>query len=457
MRAFLLVIMLSQWSVAQPISWTNQERSLLDAHPLTCISTPFWAPFNTEIDGKLAGIGIEYWRLITERLHIPFRCKRASSWDEVLKSLREKKEDLTVASEATLDRTAFSSFSKPYVTYPYVVVTRKDVGFVYDIHMLHGKNIVVGKGYSVVSVLKKHYPKLSVSEVPSIDDALKAVAEGHAYAAIDVLPVLAYKLNNEHYTALKISGMLPEIFSAHIMLRKDYENLLPLINRAIDTITDEERLAINEKWTRVYAPSTMPSVYFYTLIGIAFLLLFLLYVRTRRLKQEMGNKEIDMKHLEEMARIDSLTKVNNRRMLDTVLAQHLAIAERYRQLLSVVFFDIDSFKAINDRYGHNIGDDVLIELTHLVSGSIRGSDVFGRWGGDEFLIILPESSQKQARRLAKSLHQKIIDHSFPGVPRVSCSFGVVAYQYGDTIKTLVARADDALYKAKKHKDSSPFI
>jgi polar amino acid transport system substrate-binding protein len=240
------------------------------------------------------------------------------------------------------------------------------------------------------------------------------------------------------------------------MLRKDYEEILPLINRAIDTITDNERLAINQKWTRVYAPSTMPVIYFYALVGVTLLMLFLLYVRTRRLKHEMGNKEIDMKHLEEMARIDSLTKINNRRMLDTVLAQHLAIAERYRQLLSVVFFDIDSFKAINDHYGHNVGDDVLVELTNLVLDSIRGSDVFGRWGGDEFLLILPESSQKQANRLATSLHQKILEHSFSGVPRVSCSFGVEAYQYGDTIKTLMARADDALYKAKGYKDTSPF-
>jgi len=198
---------------------------------------------------------------------------------------------------------------------------------------------------------------------------------------------------------------------------------------------------------------TISLLYFYVLLGIVLVVFLWMYIHVRMLKQKLIRKEHDIKHMEEIASIDSLTMICNRRMLDKVLGQHLSVAERYRQLLSIIFFDIDSFKAINDRYGHNIGDDVLIELTELVSGSIRGSDVFGRWGGDEFLIILPESSQRQARRLADALHEKIIHHSFDHVKDLSCSFGVVAYQYGDTIKTLMERADSRLYTAKKSKAS----
>jgi polar amino acid transport system substrate-binding protein len=287
----------------------------------------------------------------------------------------------------------------------------------------------------------------------SIDAALSEVANGKAFAVVDALPVLAYKINNTTFASLKISGMLPETFSAHIMMRKDYAPLLPLINRAVAGITDEERFAINKKWIAVQNDTMISAVYFYLLLGVALLLLALLYVRSRSLKQEIGRQETDMEQLKELASIDSLTLVYNRYMLDTVLTQHLAIADRYRQLLSVIFFDIDRFKAINDRYGHNVGDEVLVELTRLVSASIRGSDVFGRWGGDEFLIILPESSQKQARRLAGTLDQKIRHHSFREVEHVSCSFGVVAHQYGDTIKTLMSRADTQLYEAKKRRHS----
>jgi polar amino acid transport system substrate-binding protein len=285
----------------------------------------------------------------------------------------------------------------------------------------------------------------------SIDAALSEVANGKAFAVVDALPVLAYKINNTTFTSLKISGMLPEKFSARIMLRKDYAALLPLINRAIDSITDKERIEINEKWINVQNRTMISAVYFYVLMGTAVLLLALFYARARLLKKEIGQKEIDLKHLEELATIDGLTLIYNRRMLDIILTQHMAIAERNHQLLSIIFLDIDRFKAINDQYGHNVGDDVLIELSNLISGSIRGSDIFGRWGGDEFLIILPESSQKQAKRLVESLDRKIRTHLFRGVKHVSCSFGVVAYQYGDTIKALMSRADAQLYEAKKRR------
>jgi len=187
--------------------------------------------------------------------------------------------------------------------------------------------------------------------------------------------------------------------------------------------------------------------------GILGVMALLYGFHTYRLKKEIRRKAVDIAHLEKVSRIDALTKIGNRQMLDKVLAQHLAMAQRYRQLMSVIFFDIDHFKAINDQYGHNVGDEELISLSRLVSDSIRESDAFGRWGGDEFLIILPESSQRQARRLAEVLDAKIRKHTFGQAGHLSCSFGVVAYQYGDTIKSLMERADRKLYEAKKHNRS----
>jgi len=452
MRWMALVLLLLQWSMSAPLSWTPQERTLLAAHPLGCISTDRWAPFNTSIDGELAGIGIDYWRTITERLDLPFRCRKAASWEEVLHDIRERKSDVTIATERTEARAQYAVFSKPYVAYPYVIVTRNTVGFVYDVRMLRPHKIAVGKGYTITTILKNRYPELSRIETPSIDDALERVAQGEAYAAIDVLPVLAYKLNRKQFASLKISGMLPETFSARIMLRKDYAPLLPLINRAIDSISDAERTSISEKWIRI--PSGQPPEYFryfFLLMGGALVTALGFFIWIRRLKQQVDRQESHMKSLKEVANIDSLTGVRNRRMLDMELAQQLAIADRYRQLLSVIFFDVDHFKAINDRYGHDAGDDVLIALTHLVAGSIRKSDAFGRWGGDEFLILLPKTSQRQAKRFVEVLQQKISEHVFPGVQHVSCSFGVVAYRHDDTIRSLMKRADNELYRAKKHR------
>jgi len=98
------------------------------------------------------------------------------------------------------------------------------------------------------------------------------------------------------------------------------------------------------------------------------------------------------------------------------------------------------------------GDDVLVELTRLVSGFIRESDILGRWGGDEFLIILPETSRRQAKRLAESIRTLIREHSFEHVGHLRCSFGAESYRFGDTIKTLMDRVDTQLYEDKKHKE-----
>ncbi len=418
---------------------------------LQCTVTSSWAPFNTRVDGRLSGIGLDYWHLIVERLGLQSECTEARSWGEVLEAIRTQKKDLTVATEATKERESYAVFSHPYSTYPYVVVTRKDVGFIYDIRMLRDKKILVGRGYSVASTLREHYPKLPFEETDTIDQALDRVVSGDAYAVVDVLPVLAYKLNHERYDSLKISGMLPEVFEARIMLRRDYAPLLPSINRVIDTITDAERRTINQKWIRIQTPDMLPRKYFYFLILAIWLVVLFYYAHTHRLKQEIKRKTDSMEYLEKVSRVDSLTKICNRHTIDKLLLREIAVVERYRKLLSVIFFDVDSFKKINDTYGHAAGDNVLIELTELVSASIRESDIFGRWGGDEFLIILPESSQKQAKCLADTLEAKIAKHTFERVGRVSCSFGVAAYQYGDTMETLIERADTKLYESKKYR------
>jgi polar amino acid transport system substrate-binding protein len=454
MRIAVRLIVLLIFGIAPSYGATTpQHEDRFDSYRFLCVATTTWAPFSAEIDDQLAGIGIDYWRKISQRLGIPFRCKKAKSWENVLAQLKTGQADLTVATEQTPERKRYGVFTKPYSRYPYIIVTRKNVGFINDARLLEGETIVVGRNYSVAHVLKKNYPKLNIVEVDSIDMALETVASGEAYATVDVLPVLAYKLNDPKYLNLKFSGMLPEKFEARIMLCKEYAPLLPSINRVIDTISLKERKAINDKWTSVQTPEAVPLVYLYSVGSIALAFVLLLWFRTHRLQHVLETKEVNLKRFEEMARIDGLTGIYNRRMLDTMLTQQVAIAKRYRKMLSVIFFDIDHFKTINDRYGHVYGDDILKQIASIVNQSIRTSDIFGRWGGDEFLIILPETSRKQATRLAEHLYRSIAQRVFPNGIRVTCSFGVVSYRYGDTIQSFLERADEDLYRAKKHKAS----
>ncbi|OSM02178.1 GGDEF domain-containing response regulator [Magnetofaba australis] len=158
--------------------------------------------------------------------------------------------------------------------------------------------------------------------------------------------------------------------------------------------------------------------------------------------------ENQMRNLEEIAYTDALTGACNRARLEGVMHAEMHRAMRHRSPLSIVMFDIDHFKKVNDTYGHNAGDDVLKKLIELVKNNLRASDTVARWGGEEFVLITPESGSEDARLLAEKLRKLIEQTEMPQAGGITCSFGVAQYRAHDSIRMLVERADQALYEAK---------
>jgi diguanylate cyclase (GGDEF)-like protein len=122
--------------------------------------------------------------------------------------------------------------------------------------------------------------------------------------------------------------------------------------------------------------------------------------------------------------------------------------DRYNTPLSLVLFDIDHFKKINDTYGHVVGDQVLVQLSRFVPTLIRSMDLLARWGGEEFLILLPGSDGPMALQVAEKLREAISNLVFDDVVSITCSFGVTQYAATETAAQFIARADGALYRAK---------
>ncbi len=148
------------------------------------------------------------------------------------------------------------------------------------------------------------------------------------------------------------------------------------------------------------------------------------------------------------ASTDALTGIANRAGLSDVLRRELHRVGRYETMLSVIMFDIDRFKAINDTYGHQAGDAVLVALTRLVSDLVRDVDTFGRFGGEEFLIVAPMIEDGEGEHMAERLRSAIEAARFPAAGTVTCSFGVAQWRPDDTVESLIGRADAALYRAK---------
>lgn len=157
-----------------------------------------------------------------------------------------------------------------------------------------------------------------------------------------------------------------------------------------------------------------------------------------------------MEELTFQALHDRLTGLYNRGKTEDRLRQEIARSSRYGNTFSLILFDVDHFKLVNDRFGHNAGDDVLVAVATQLSNNIRVADFIGRWGGEEFLVILPETSLESGGEVAENLRLHVAQQTFP-IPSgaITVSAGVSAYLPGDSMQDLVKRADTALYLAKE--------
>lgn len=154
------------------------------------------------------------------------------------------------------------------------------------------------------------------------------------------------------------------------------------------------------------------------------------------------------KELEKLSITDQLTGVYNRRKFDDSLADEVQRATRYSQELSLIMIDMDHFKDVNDTYGHQVGDDVLIATAKLINEHVRNVDIVGRYGGEEFVVICPNIGLEQAEKVAEKLRAEVQKHNFDAVGNKTISLGVAEFVEGDTTDSLVKKADTALYKAK---------
>jgi diguanylate cyclase (GGDEF)-like protein/PAS domain S-box-containing protein len=154
------------------------------------------------------------------------------------------------------------------------------------------------------------------------------------------------------------------------------------------------------------------------------------------------------KEIEKIASIDKLTGIYNRRMLDEILQIELDVAKRHQSELSLIIVDIDHFKYVNDNFGHLIGDETLKTMSSIITENIRNSDIFGRYGGEEFLIICTHTDKNSAFVLAEKLRKIIENYDFHKIGTKTISLGISNYEKDDDINSLFKKADDALYCAK---------
>jgi diguanylate cyclase (GGDEF)-like protein len=173
--------------------------------------------------------------------------------------------------------------------------------------------------------------------------------------------------------------------------------------------------------------------------GLVYLVLIAIYAQLRE----------QFASLHQLAHTDALTSLPNRRAMQARLEQELARSVRYQQPFAVLLIDLDHFKAVNDEYGHTIGDQVLREVSLRLNDTVRLNDVVARWGGEEFLVLAAGANLEQAAQLGRRLAEVIRNEPFTNSISLTISIGGAAYNKDGNLPGLISRADAALYEAKR--------
>lgn len=257
------------------------------------------------------------------------------------------------------------------------------------------------------------------------------------------LIVAAYTIKKEGFFNLKISGQLPNYTNQlRIGVIKSEPMLRDILNKGVMSISNKDREMIVNQHVVIKAQTVID----YTLmvqISIVFIIIIFAFVY----RQYETNRYT--KKLLYLSQTDILTGLYNRTKIDQTLNDEMQRAKRLEHSFSILLFDIDYFKKVNDNFGHQMGDKVLLALSNVAKESIRTYDVIGRWGGEEFLVLCPECAYEEAMVVAERLRESIQNAFFPTSVQHTISVGVATMRENDTPHTLVARADDALYHAKE--------
>ena len=174
-------------------------------------------------------------------------------------------------------------------------------------------------------------------------------------------------------------------------------------------------------------------------------------IRTKEEALETENQKLQEQYkiVEQLSITDKLTGLYNRNKLDATFEAEVARSDRTGKPLAMIILDVDHFKMVNDTYGHHVGDTTLQTVAERLKDTVRQTDIIGRWGGEEFVVICPDTPKQGAKELAEKLRKAIELTPFPEIGTKTASFGVSLHQAKQSVDALIIAADTALYKAKE--------
>ena len=410
-----------------------------------CVDPDFLPYEQITKEGRYIGIIADIMEQITTNSNIKFQLNITKSFSESFQLVKDKRCDIIPFAVQTISRNEFFNFTQSYLKFSTVITTKNNVLYINSIKEIEDKKIALVKNYALVEMIKHITPNISIIEVADTKEGLEKVTKGEAYAFIGSMPTIAYTKQKYNFHDIIINGKIDNELLARIAIRNDEKILQTILNKAINSLKIEDTERITNKWLTIIKDKQFDTKFLIqiitTLIIIFVILVLILIIRTNR-KLSALNKELEIS-----SQTDKLTSLFNRAKLDSILDKEIKYKKRYETSLSLVIADIDYFKKINDTYGHVVGDIILKEFADILSKNIREIDYVGRWGGEEFLFIFPQTNDSDAHKITENLRKIIENHNFYKNIKVTASFGINECKDENPTKC-ISKADKALYEAK---------
>lgn len=444
MRYLLFLSVLLSLPVMAQLSLTGEQQDYLRRNPQVSLCVdPDWVPFEAlDSQGRHEGITADLLRLLASRAGLNLRIHPTQNWEASLAASRAGDCQLLSFLNQSAERDAWLLFTDPIFNDGNVLISREEHPRVDDLAEFVGSRMALPAGTSVETRLRRDYPGLEIILTESEAQALALVNERKAELTMRSLTVAAYTIKKEGWFNLKIAGQVQgydNLFRIGVLRSEPV--LRDILNQAIATLTPEEVNGIVNRHVAIRVESpTDYRLFFQLLVVFGVILLSNLFwvARLRRANRQ----------LEEQSLFDVLTGLANRKQLNGFSQICFELSRRHERPMAVVMFDIDYFKTVNDQLGHLAGDKVLKEVAQLLSASVRKGDCLGRWGGEEFLLICPETTLESAMRSAERILEKMRHCRFSTGQVYTLSAGVAQLAPGENLDELIQRADDALYAAK---------
>jgi diguanylate cyclase (GGDEF)-like protein len=439
---------------------TVAERQWLNQHQQIRVGVMSdWRPVEfVDENGEAQGITSDVLKLLNQRLDIQLVPQPYSDWELLLQDYKAGKLQMVANISDLPERRSFSAFSMDYWTLQWVMLGKHDARFEAKVAQMPGQRIAIMRDYQFVKQLKKDFSQHQVIEVDSLNDGLEMVVAGKADFVLDTVVASGIAMRDPRYVNLRayLPTDLP-VYPSYFGVHKDLPELLVILNKGIKTISDADRKNLQDKWLNLEIKQGLDQNRVVTLVlqiaGLSLVVIIGFLIWNFSLRREVNLRRKVEEKMRFMAGHDDLTQLPNRSLLierlQTALHQHA----RHNEMLALMFIDLDGFKQVNDQYGHDIGDEMLVKLSALLSRSVRKTDTVARFGGDEFVILLTGLVDKDdaaivAEKILLYLQEPL--GLSVGQATVGASIGIAIYPHdGIEAATLLKSADKLMYQVKQ--------